>query len=109
MVGEVSGFLLSQLSLVVESLGSFSFGESSSGWNFKDWLRSRKSEITDFNVAVGIDQKIGWLDVSVDDVSRVHEVHGTKHAVDHGYHVLFGELELWHGLEDLFHVSLHEL
>lgn len=45
----------------------------------------------------------------MDDVSRVHKVDGAKHAVDHGDHVLFGELKLWHGLEYLFHVGLHEL
>jgi hypothetical protein len=45
----------------------------------------------------------------MDDIGSVHEVHRTEHAVDDGDHVILGELKLWHRLEDLLHISLHEL
>ena len=71
-------------------------------------MGSREAKVADFDSALGVNKKVSWLDVSVDHVGGVHEVHGAEHAVDDGDHVVLRELELRHRLENFFHVSLHE-
>jgi hypothetical protein len=39
----------------------------------------------------------------------MHEVQGAEEAVEDGDHVVFGEIELLNGLEDLFEIGLHVL
>lgn len=45
----------------------------------------------------------------MDNVGRVHEVHGAEHAVEDGDHVVLGEVQFWDGLEHLLHVCLDKL
>ena len=72
-------------------------------------MRPREPKVTDLDSAVGIDQQVRWLDVSVHNVGRVHEVEGAQQAVDDLHHVILRELQLGHRLEDLLQVGLHEL
>ena len=43
------------------------------------------------------------------DVRAVDEVHGKKHIIEDGDHVVFGKGELWHRWEDLLQIGLHVL
>ena len=52
------------------------------------WHSPWEAEITNFDPTVVINQDIGWLQVSMDDVSRVYEVDSTKDVVQNGDYVI---------------------
>lgn len=81
MVGELSLLVKPLLSFLDEFGREFSPGLSSP-WSFRNCLGSRKTKITDLYLALSVHKEVSWLDVSVDDICGVHEVHRAEHAVD---------------------------
>ena len=52
----------------------------------------RHAKVTNFHPAHVVNEDIGWLQVSMDDVGRVNEVDGAKDVVQNGDYVIFSKL-----------------
>lgn len=113
MVREVSWLSDSCFPLLVQLLGGVlpRLGASASWLSVKVWARVTSSEtkVANFHIAIGVDQQVCRLDVAVQDVGSMHEVHGTEEVVQQLEQVILCELNLRHRLENLLDVCLHEL
>lgn len=66
-----------------------------------------QSKITYLKVAVGIDEEIGWFEITVDDIGRMHVFHSTQDLIEKVLHVINGQGLL--GVDDPMEVGLHEI
>lgn len=57
-------------------------------------------------VAVGVQEEVGWLEITVEDVGRVHALEGAESLVDKILTVVVAEVL---GPDDSVHVCLHQL
>ena len=58
------------------------------------WHGSSHSEVTDLDLALIIHENIGWLQVSVNDIGRVHEVYSTEQIVHNVFEMILTKLNL---------------
>ena len=58
--------------------------------------RPGEPKVTDLDGTSLIYEKIGWFDVSMDDVSRVEELESAQRVVEQDLDVLFRDNSLWH-------------
>jgi hypothetical protein len=65
---------------------------------------SGQAKITDLDTAVLVDKDIGWLQVSVKDLSRMTVLQGNQNPISDGIDVK--KLEVKRGLDQLFDVAL---
>ena len=65
---------------------------------------SRQAEVADADLAVGLDEDVGRLDVAVHHVRRVQEVERAQRVVKDTSHVVLVERNLGRRAEDLFEV-----
>ena len=82
-------------------------------WNYKlsclmkkNWCIPCQTKVTDFENTIGIDQKISWLDVSVNDFSWMKILDSTKKLIQEDLDVIRGEMLRWN--DDLVQVRLHQ-
>jgi len=68
--------------------------------------RASKTEVTDLQVAIGVKEKVGWLEITVEDVGGVHGLESTEGLV---YKVLTVVVREVLGADDSVHVCLHQL
>ena len=68
--------------------------------------RASKTEIADFEITVSIQEEVGRLEVSVQNVGGVHSFQCTKGLVDEVLTVVVRKIL---STDDTMHVSLHEL
>lgn len=66
---------------------------------------SREAEIAELNVAVLVHQDVRGLDVTVNDVGRVEELHGKQAVVQDYHHVVGVQLGLLFQVEQIFEIS----
>jgi hypothetical protein len=67
--------------------------------------RSSETKIADLEIAVGIEKKVGWFEISVEDVGGVHGFGGSESLIDEVLAVVVGEVL---GSNDSMHVGFHE-
>lgn len=68
--------------------------------------RARQTEVTDLEVAVGIEKQVRRLQVTVKHVGRVHRLEGAQGLVDKVLAVVIGQILC---SNDAVHVGLHQL
>lgn len=61
---------------------------------------------TYFEVAVGIEEQVGWLEITVEDVGRVHTLEGAECLVDEVLAVVVAQIL---GPDHSMHIRLHQL
>ena len=64
----------------------------------------RKAKVTNFNLAVSINENIGRFDISVHDAGRVDKVQCTKGIVQYDQDVFLRKLNLFATVEHLLQV-----
>ena len=69
-----------------------SFGVAATFSDHRLWQCSGKTQITNFDVALIIDQDISWFDISVHDISTVKEFDSTNQVVNHKLDVVLAKL-----------------
>ena len=67
--------------------------------------RSSQTEVADFQIAIGIEKKIRWFEISVEDICRVHGLERSESLVDEVLAVVIGKLLSSY---DAVHIRLHE-
>ncbi|KAI6751336.1 hypothetical protein HG531_006032 [Fusarium graminearum] len=67
---------------------------------------SRKTEIADLEITVGVEEEVGGLQVSVQHVGRVHRLEGSEGLVDEVLAVVVGKILC---ADDTVHIRLHQL
>jgi hypothetical protein len=50
---------------------------------------SREAEITNLNVAIVVDENIGWLEIPMNNIGRVDRVYRTEEVIQDSNYVLF--------------------
>ena len=65
-----------------------------------------QSKVTDFEIAVGIEQQVGGFQVTVEDVGRMHCLEGAEGLVNEVLAVVVGEVLR---ANDTVHICFHEL
>lgn len=68
--------------------------------------RAGQTEITHFQITVGVEQQIGGLEITVQDVGGVHGLEGTQCLVDKVLAVIVGQILR---ANDTVHVGFHQL
>jgi hypothetical protein len=68
--------------------------------------RTSETKVADFQIAVSVQEEVGWLQISVEDVCRVHRFQGAESLIDEVLAVVVGEVL---SSDDSVHISLHEL
>mmetsp|Transcript_12513 Transcript_12513/g.31213 ORF Transcript_12513/g.31213 Transcript_12513/m.31213 type:complete len:241 (+) Transcript_12513:871-1593(+) len=69
--------------------------------------RARQAEVGDLQVAIGVEQQVGRLQVSMDHVGRVHVLQPTQDLIDKPLAMVFRE-RLWRA-DDAMHVRVHDV
>ena len=70
-------------------------------------LNASQAEVANLEHAVGVDEQVARLDVSVDDLGRVQVLDAPEDLVEEHLDVVLGKM-LW-GNDDLMQVRLHKL
>lgn len=74
--------------------------------NSHRYLGNRQPHCSYLKVAVGVQEKVGWLEIAVENIRRVHALEGTKCLVDKVLAMVVAEVL---GPDDSVHVCLHQL
>ena len=77
----------------------YSFAVSTTFSDTAFWKWTGKAKIANLDMAVFIDEDVGWLDIAVNDVGRVEELHSLQAVVQDHLHMVLVQLWL------LFHVK----
>ena len=75
--------------------------------NLLGWHDSRKAEVTNFDPALGVYQKILRLKVPVDHIGRVNEIECAELVVQEGDDVLLRDLRLRNRIHQFVKVCVH--
>jgi hypothetical protein len=67
---------------------------------------TRKTEIADFEIAVGVEKKVGGFEISVKDIGGVESFEGSESLIDEILAVVVGEFLC---ANDTVHIRLHQL
>ena len=87
--------------------GTVPAGDDVLGLEAKFAIFAGEAEVADFEVAVGIEEEVGGLEVAMEHMGGVDILEATKGLVDEVLDVVVGEL--LGRLDDLVEVSVHEL
>lgn len=74
--------------------------------NSHRYLGNRQPHCSYLKVAVGVQEKVGWLEIAVENIRRVHALEGTKCLVDKVLAMVVAEVL---GPDNSVHVCLHQL
>jgi len=69
---------------------------------------SCQPKVADLDVTKLINQKVGWLHVSVHHSRAMHEVDSAQLIVEYGDDVVFSQIVLWIRVKEFFEIRLHE-
>lgn len=68
--------------------------------------RTSQAEITDLEIAIGVEEQVGRLEISMENVGRVHGLQGTKGLVDEVLAMVVGQVLC---ANNAVHIGLHKL
>lgn len=71
------------------------------------FVASRKTKIADLKVTIFIEQEIGWLQISMDDVGRVNVETASKQLIHEILDVVISKILA--RVDDSMHVRLHQI
>lgn len=67
--------------------------------------RSSETKITHFEITVGVQKQIGWFQISVEDVCRMHGLQSSESLVNEVLTVVVGEILC---SDDTMHIGFHQ-
>ena len=73
------------------------------------WHGPSETEVTDLDAALEVNEEVGRLEISMDNVTGVNELEGAQSIVHDGYYMFLLELHKGYVIHYILHVVLNEL